>query len=1137
LFHAEKLVIRVRFIQIVRLVRGPCAVLGVAFASVVMAACSERGQPVFKLLSAKESGIDFANTITTSDSLNIQTDVYIYNGAGVAVGDIDNDGLPDIFFSGNMVSSRLYRNRGGMRFEDITQKTGVSTKRWATGASMVDINDDGYLDIYVSVSGPQWSKGEDRANLLFVNNGNGTFTEQAAQYGIADTSFTTHAVFLDYNRDGCIDLFLLNNSPRDFSRGVTSHPAAVRGQTPGSYNELYRGECKNGKRGKFTNVSQQAGILRDAGYGLGVVVADLNGDGWPDIYVSNDGVPNDVVYVNNRDGTFTNKAGKWLKHTSQAGMGVDIADFNNDGRPDILQVDMMPRDLARRKRMSGFMTYGNLTDTRARGFRDDYSQNALQLNNGITSDSDLVFSEISRLAGVSHTDWSWSALFADFDNDGYKDIFISNGYPKAVNDLDYMNAANAARQRGDTRRALALLRELPAYAETSYVFRNNGDLTFTDETRRWGISSSGFSYGAAYADLNNDGKLDLVVNNIDGPAFVYQNVSPTDDAHHYLEVKLAGIPPRQLTAGVGALLRLYAGGQRQDIYYSPYRGFMSTMDDRAHFGLGRAVRVDSLQVYWPDGGQQTLRNVNADGLLVVKQEDAMRPAPGPLSQTVNTSTAGQWFAPINLRSLQYKQPAATALDYSIQPLLPYLISRHGPAVAVADVNGDSLEDVFIGGGNGTAGKLFIQQKDGSFVESAQGQPWEGEADKNYDDWGAAFFDANGDGRPDLYVASGSYRVLPTSPLLQDRLYINQGGGKFVRDVRALPTMLTSTAAVRVGDFNGDGRPDLFVGGRLSPMKYPYPTRSYILRNDGGHFTDVTSEIAPELVNPGGMITDAQWIDFDGDGRLDLVTVGEWMPIQFFRNDGKRLRDVTAETNLPPLSGWWYSLAIGDFDKDGRPDLVAGNLGLNYTYTTSRDSVFGVYASNFSGGRTTDIVLTQKLNGTEYPIAGMSPLGSDIYTLGIRFPTYGSFANVSIGEAFGKAQLKPALYYTADSFASVYLHNEGGGKFSSHVLPNPAQISPIRGIIADDVDGDGNLDLILAGNLYDAEANTTRADAGNGLWLRGDGNDHFEAVSPLESGFLTPRDVAGLTLIKTAHGKAVLISNVADSLQVFGIGKH
>lgn len=1096
-----------------------------------LAGCNtgKRDQPVFKLLSPEQTGVTFANTITTNDTLNVQTDVYVYNGAGVAIGDIDNDGLPDIFFAGNMVSSRLYRNKGNMRFEDITERAGVKTTRWATGATMVDINNDGYLDIYVSVSGPEWSKPEDRANLLFVNNRDGTFTEAAAKYGIADTGFTTHAVFLDYNKDGCLDLFLLNNSPKDFTRGVMSHPTGMRGNTPGSYNELYRNNCN----GTFTNVSKEAGILRDAGYGLGVVVADLNRDGWPDIYVSNDGTPNDVIYINNHDGTFTNKADKWLKHASQAGMGVDAADFNNDGWPDILQVDMMPRDLERRKRVSGFMTYGNLLDTRSRGFRDDYSQNSLQLSNGVTKEGDVVFSEIARLAGVSHTDWSWSALFADFDNDGYKDIFIGNGYPKAVNDLDYMNALFAARDKRDVPRARRLLTELPSYQEASYLFRNNGDLTFTDVSKQWGINQPGFSYGAAYADLNNDGKLDLVVNNINGPAFIYANVAPSDDAHHFLEVRLQGEPPRERTGGIGAQLVVTAGGQKQYLYYSPYRGYMSTMDDRAHFGLGRARRVDSLEVDWPDGRHQALTNLAVDRLLVVNQTDAAETR-SPDALAAAATAPGQWFQPLSLRGLKYSQHAPTQVDYDVQPLLPYLVSRHGPPIAVADVNGDGLDDVFIGGGGGVPGKLFIQRKDGSFVESSDGQPWE--ADKVYEDWGAVFFDANGDGRPDLYVVSGGYQLAPTSPLLQDRLYINQGGGRFVRDPQALPPMLTSKATVRVGDFNGDGRPDLFVGGRLTPRNYPYPTRSYILRNDGGHFTDVTEQVAPELVKPGGMVTDAAWIDFDGDGRLDLVTVGEWMPIRFYHNDGKKLRDVTQSIHLPPSRGWWYSLAVGDFDHDGRPDLVAGNLGLNYTYTTSKHTTFGIYATSFSGSQTTDIILSQKVDGKEYPYAGMATLGREIYPLAIRFPTFGSFAHATMNETFSSAQLQRTLHYEADTFASVYLHNDGGGKFSSYVLPNFAQISPIKAIVAEDVDGDGHLDLIVAGNLYDSEPNTTRADAGNGLWLRGDGKNHFTPVPP-QSGFLAPLNVSGLALLNTPAGRAVLVANTSDSLQAFRIRKR
>jgi hypothetical protein len=1104
-------------------------------ALVSSAGCNIEGKdrPVFKLLSPGETGVSFANTITTNDSLNVQSDPYVYNGAGVGIGDIDNDGLPDIFLAGNMVSSRLYLNKGAMRFEDITQRAGVTTRQWATGVTMVDINTDGYLDIYVSVSGPRWSKGGERANLLFVNNRNRTFTEAAAQYGIADTAFTTHAVFLDYDRDGCLDLFLLNNSPQDFSRGVTGHPSGRGGATPGSYNELYRNGCIGASSGKFTNVSRQSGILREAGFGLGVAVADLNQDGWPDIYVSNDVAPNDVVYVNNHDGTFSNKAAQWLKHSSFAGMGVDIADFNDDGWPDILQVDMLPATLSARKKIGGVTTHGSLMDARKQGFRDDFTANALQLSNGVGRNGDVIFSDVAHLAGVAATDWSWSPLFADFDNDGQKDIFISNGYPKAVIDLDYKAAVATALRRKGTQQARRLLADLPGYKVSNYVFRNDGDLTFGDKTRQWGMDQPSYSYGAAYADLNNDGKLDLVVNNIDAPAFIYENVLPDAVARHHLDVRLVGESPRELTAGIGAQLTLTAGGKKQHVHYSPYRGYMSTMDARAHFGLGNAQRVDSLEIRWPDGRYQLMTNLEADRTLTVEQSNAQRNVRDGL--VAAAPARDQWFQPLDARGLEYKQVGSMQVDYAVQPLLPYLISSHGPPQAVADVNGDGLDDVFIGGGAGISGQLFIQQKNGSFVASSQGQPWE--ADKAYDDWGATFFEANGDRQPDLYVASGGYHLAPSSALLQGRLYINQGGGRFARDAAALPTMLTSTAAVRAADFNGDGRQDLFVGGRFTPRKYPYPARSYILRNDGQRFIDVTEDVAPELVRPGGMITDAAWIDFDGDGRMDLVTAGEWMSIQFYRNDGKRFGNVTKSTRLPPMRGWWYSLAVGDFDSDGRPDLIAGNLGLNYPYQTSKESKFGVYANSFTGNQTTDVVLTQTLDGKEYPLAGMAPLGQEIYTTAAKFPTYGSFARASIAQLFGTTQLQQALRYEADTFASIYLHNDGGGRFSATPLPKPAQISPIKAIVPHDVDGDGHLDLIVAGNLYDAEPNTPRADAGNGLWLKGDGRGTFTPVSSRKSGFLAPMNVAGMALINTPAGKAVLVANTGDSLQAFAIRKR
>jgi hypothetical protein len=1085
--------------------------------------CRHEEPPLFNHLTPERTGVTFANTITTNDSMNVQTDVYVYNGAGVAVGDIDNDGLPDLFFTGNMVSSRLYVNKGNMRFEDITEAAGVKTNRWATGATMVDINNDGYLDIYVSVSGPARSKGSDRANLLFINNGNHTFTEAAARYGIADTGYATSAAFLDYDGDRDLDLFLLNNSPKDFARGAAdAHPLGVRSTSVEGYNELYR----NNGDGTFTDVSREAGILRQVGYGLGVVVADVNRDGRPDVYVSNDVAPNDVLYVNNGDGTFTDKAGAWLKHTSFAGMGVDVADFNNDGWPDILQVDMLPAALDQRKRMSGYLTYGGRIQLRRRGFRDDYDANSLQLSNGLTQNGDVIFSEIAGLAGVAATDWSWSALFADFDNDGSKDIFITNGYPKAPNDLDYQTAVLGARRAGDHRTALRLLRELRSYELSNYVFRNNGDLTFSDKTREWGMDQPSFSYGAAYVDLNNDGRLDVVVNNIDAPASVYENIQPEDTALHYLQISLEGESPNR--RGIGSTLILTAGNRKQYIYHSPYRGYMSTNDDREHFGVGHAQRVDSLEVIWPDGRSQLLTDLDVDQMVTLKQGEAPEgaraisaPSPGPRAP----------FQPMDARrALKYKQPEAAFVDYEVQPLLPYELSRQGPPVAVGDVNGDGLDDVFIGGAAGVPGTLFMQRRDGSFVESVQGQPWV--ADKAYDDWGALFFDATGDGLPDLYVASCGYQHAPVSRLLQDRLYINQGGGRFMRDTQALPTMPTCTASVAAGDFNGDGRPDLFVGGRLTPRNYPNPTRSYLLRNDGGRFTDVTEEVAPELSQPSGMITAAVWIDLDGDGRLDLVTAGEWMPLQFFRNEGSRFRDVTAATGLGSTRGWWFSLAAGDFNHDGRPDLVAGNLGLNFAYTTSPQSRFGVYAGDFTGNRTSDIVLTQEIGGTEYPIFGRARLGPTIYPVALRVPSYGSFATASVAQLFGAPQLRRALHYQTDTFASVYLQNNGDGTFTSVPLPNLAQISPIRAILAHDVDGDGNLDLIVAGNLYATEPNTRPADAGNGLWLKGDSRGHFTPVPPVESGFLAPRDVTGLALIKTPAGNAVLVANSGDSLQAF-----
>jgi hypothetical protein len=1084
----------------------------------------EQAAPLFRLLTPEQTGITFTNTVTTDDSINVQMDALVYNGGGVAIGDIDNDGLQDIFLTGNMVSSRLYANNGDMRFTDITESAGVGTDGWAYGASMVDIDSDGYLDVYVSMSGHAWSQLEERANLLFLNNGDRTFTEAAAAYNIDDTGFTTHGAFFDYDLDGYLDLFLITNSPAEFARGEAArHPAGIASQSPISHDRLYR----NNGDGTFTNVSEEAGILREVGFGLGVAVSDLNRDGWPDIYVSNDDNPSDVLYVNNGDGTFTDKSAAWLKHTSYAGMGVDIADFNNDGWLDILQTDMIPEDLRLRKRMTGALTYTGFMESRRRGFHDDYSSNSLQLNNGVTQDGDVIFSEIARLAGVAFTDWTWNPVFGDYDNDGFKDILITNGYPKAVIDYDYQTEMHPVRQIDNRQRGLEILEQLHGYEVSNYVFRNEGDLTFSNKTNAWGMDHPGFSYGAAHADLDNDGRLDIVINNIDAPAFIYHNIQPTDRTTHYLQIRLAGESPN--SRGLGATLTLKAGGKKQYLYNNPYRGYQSSMDDRIHFGLGDALRVDSLEVVWPDGRYQLLTDLQVDRVVTVRQEDAAdNEGPSTL-----VPADDRVFRPMDPgKALKYEHQEKAFVDYTAQPLLPHMLSRQGPALAVGDVTGNGLDDVFIGGAADFPATLFLQQEDGSFVESNQQQPWL--ADKDHEDWGALFFDANGDGLLDIYVASGGYHLSPVSELLQDRLYVNQGGGRFVKDTAALPQMLTATASVTAGDFTGDGRLDLFVGGRLVPRNYPYPTRSYVLRNDGGSFTDITQEASPELVRPGGMITDAVWTDFTGDGRLDLVTAGVWMPLEFYENDGERLRDVTGAVGPPDMRGWWYSLGSGDFNNDGHPDLVAGNLGLNHSFTTSQDSRFGIYANDFTGNRTTEIVFTQELDGTEYPFFGLGRLGRQIYSVGMRFPSYGAFAETPIQQIFGASQLQQAVHYQADTFASVYLQNDGDGIFTSFPLPNLAQISPINGIIAHDVDRDGNLDLIVAGNLYNTEPNIPRADAGNGLWLRSDGDGSFTPVPPLVSGFLAPLQVTDLALITTPTGKAVLIANNGDSLQAFTI---
>lgn len=1080
---------------------------------------------VFTKLSSDKTGITFSNDITETPEFNNLLYPFMYNGGGVAVGDINNNGYPDIFLAGNMVSSRLYLNRGNMQFEDITELAGVTTDRWITGVSMVDINNNGYLDIYLSVVSPEDAPAETRENLLFINNGDETFTEMASEFNLNDNSHSTHAVFLDYNRNGLLDLFLLNHSPGSFLRDMadSQHVTAPQDLSTG-YDKLYR----NNGDGTFTDVSEEAGIVEVTGYGLGAVVADLNRNGWPDIYVSNDISPNDVLYINNKDGTFTNRAADYLKHTSYAGMGIDIADFNNNGWPDIYQTDMVPEDYHDRKTMSYGVDYNNFMARLNQGFFPSYSQNSLQLNNGTDGEGHLSFSEIARMAGVAYTEWSWAALFGDFNNSGFKDILVTNGYPKAVNDFDYLvevfHLGQISTEGEGWNRRYQLFEELHDIRLPNYLFRNEGGLIFQNTTEEWGFTDTHYSYGAAYADLNNNGSLDLVINNLNSTASVYQNNSMELFDHHYLKVELEG--PAENRLGIGSEVIITVGGRKQHLYHTPYRGYQSSMDPRLHFGVGESAVIDQVEVTWPDGRYQVVTGIEANQTIVLDYNESTDGSGEPVTELTENHRFIDVTEEVNINH-QHRQNRYN--DFNIQPLLHRQLSMMGPKIAVGDVNSNGLDDIYIGGSADYPGTLYLQQEDGSFEEFNSNQPWLN--DQNHDDMGAVFFDANGSGHLDLYVTSGGYMFSPAEDALLDRLYINRGDGRFVRDNNALPRMYTSSSVVVPGDFNGNGQLDLFVGGRLTPLNYPRPARSYILENNNGRFRDITAQVAPELVEP-GMITDAAWIDFNGDGQLDLVTTGKWLPVQFYKNENGRLRDVTDEVVDNPKKGWWYSLAVGDFTNNGSPDIIAGNLGLNDSFVTSEEKKFGVFANDFNDDMTTDLVYSVEENGIHYPFFGRAKFDRAMRFIEQQYPTFESFADATVDEIFSSDKLEGGLHYQADTFASMVFENRGNGTFSTSELPEWAQIAPIKGMVVHDVDADGSLDLILAGNIYETHPDVARSDAGNGLWLKGNGNGGFDPVHASQSGLFTPGNVKDIQLVRTSSGYALIVCNNNDQVRVF-----
>ncbi|MDF9798401.1 hypothetical protein OKW21_003664 [Catalinimonas alkaloidigena] len=1089
--------------------------------------------PLFVAVSPEESGISFSNQIVENDTLNVIDYPYIYNGSGLGVGDVNNDGLKDLFFAGNLVENRLYLNRssakegstsGNFNFVDISKQAGITINRWCTGVAMVDINQDGHLDIYVSVANK--FKREASRNLLFVNNGDGipTFTEMASAYGLDDDGYSTQAAFFDYDRDGDLDMYLLTNGMESFNHNNT-RPKKVNGEGI-SNDKLYRNEGI-GPDGHplYTDITQEAGILKE-GYGLGITVNDINDDGWPDVYAANDFITNDLIWMNQgkEDSliTFSDKAPDYLKHQTHNGMGTDIADYNNDGLVDIIVLDMLPEDNQRQKTMLSKPNYEKFELTLDLNYTPQYMRNTLQLNNGKTPDGSMSFSEIGQLAGVYKTDWSWSSLFADYDNDGYRDLLITNGYVRDVTDLDYIMYQSSASQFGTQENRKAAVKELASKLKEAkihnYIFKNQQDLTFADMSEAWGIATPSFSNGTVFADLDNDGDLDLVMNNINEPAFVYENKAESK-GNHYLKIKLNG--SGQNKAGLGSKITLWYNDQKQYHYHTVYRGYKSSVDSDPHFGLGQYAQLDSVWIEWPDGKTQQLYQIKADQTLSLSYEDAITQELPKTEKTKPLLTQSSFSGKLN-----YQHQENDFIDFRFQSLLPRMYSQDGPAIATGDLNGDGLDDFFVGGAQGFAGTFFTQRANGSFTEIKLKDA------VNSEDMGALFFDADQDGDLDLYVVSGGNEYYEKHEAYQDRLYHNDGKGNFSRAELALPQMLSSGSCVTAADYDQDGDLDLFVGGRLRPQQYPLPPRSYLLRNDSGTFTDVTAEVAPELADI-GLVTSALWTDYDNDGKADLLLAGEWMPITFLHNEEGHFVNATAETALPNTSGWWNSLIAGDFDHDGDMDYVAGNLGLNSKFKASDEEAVSIYVKDFDQNNTIDPIMAHYIMGEEYPVPPRDALLGQLIGLRRKFPRFEMYGQARFSDVFTEQELEDAYILKSRRLGSSYLENLGNGKFNIQELPMQAQFSPVYGMMTDDVDGDGNLDLLTVGNSYATETQTGYYDAGIGNVLLGNGKGGFVPMPMQSSGFFVDSDAkAMVSLLGNDQKVSYLISSNADSLKAY-----
>jgi enediyne biosynthesis protein E4 len=1083
---------------------------------------TNREGPVFQKLSSRKTNITFQNMLTETDTFNYFLYPYMYMGGGVSVGDFNNDGLTDIYLVGNMVPNRLYLNRGNFTFKDVTEISNTGGgNRWKLGSTICDINNDGLPDIYVCVSGLSTN----HENLLFVNQGINkdgipVFKEEAMKYGINDPGMSTQSAFFDYDNDGDLDLYVANYPITNFKATPYVYKQMMRNVKWIDSGHLYQ----NNGDGAFTDVTKESGLL-SFGLTLSATVGDFNQDGYKDIYISNDFTCPDYFYFNKGDGTFSDKAGEVLGQTSFYGMGADVADYNNDGLLDIMQIDMAPEDNKRAKENMSTMNPEDFKEMLNEGLHHQYRYSTLQLNRGIMENGLPFFSNAAWLAGFTSTDWSWGALFADYDLDGWKDLFITSGIRRDINNMDYFNKiAESSNFNKVLSKAemLKLVKNMPYKQLTNSIFRNNSDLTFSKQNTEWGITETGYSNGAAYADLDNDGDLELIVNNIDGGASIYKNNASEKKLGNYIKVEFEGNTTNRM--GISSVVTIWTEGKMQTAELTLSRGYESSMEPILYFGLSISEFVDSLSVKWNDGKIQNIKNIKANQKLTLKHSDA-------ISVVQKKVVTEKIFKEItNTTGFEFIHKGNIYNDFIDQVLLPHRMSDPGPDITVGDINNDQLEDFYIVNASKRPGKMFIQNKNGTFTSKVG--PWEN--DSLFEDTGTMFFDADNDGDPDLYVASGGYDLPKDSKSYTDRLYINDGKDNFFKSPNSLPAITSNGSCVRATDFDKDGDLDLFVGGRLVPHKYPFPARSYILENKSANgivkFEDVTVSVAPDLLEA-GMVTSAFCEDMDNDRWTDLVLAGEWMPVCIYKNiHGKFIKTTIEETK-----GWWFSIEGADFDKDGDIDLVAGNLGLNFRYKANSDKTFDVFAGDFNNNGNSDIVLSYFQDEKQFPLGSRKSIVDQNPWVAKKFPTYKSFAEATVSDIYTKKVLNESLHLQAETFASCYLENTGNGKFKIQKLPNEAQLSSVNDIVIHDFDNDGKLDILAAGNLFDVEIVTPRNDGGVGVFLKGDGMGSFEIIPSSLSGFFVSREVKALSLIQLNNAdtdKAVLVGNNNERLQIF-----